>query len=123
MGPTRNFPTRWRRRIHERRVARSANVVHRPIVECEAKPLVLVVDDTPANLVATRAVLSSLDVEIIDASSGREALACVEEHTFAVALVDVQMPKMDGFELARRLRHRPDCKELPIIFVTAIHRD
>ena len=84
---------------------------------------VLVVDDTPANLVALGAVLEPLGVRIVEARSGAEAIARASEESFAVALVDVQMPEMDGFEVARRLRETPTGVELPIIFLTAIHRD
>jgi len=84
---------------------------------------VLVVDDTPANLVALGAVLAPLGVRIVEARSGAEAIARASEESFAVALVDVQMPEMDGFEVARRLRETATGVELPIIFLTAIHRD
>lgn len=87
------------------------------------RPHVLVVDDTHANVVAMHAILEKLDVEIVEAASGEEALVHAAEHTYALALIDVQMPRMDGFELARRLRATPNGSELPIIFVTAIHRD
>ena len=86
-------------------------------------PSVLLVDDMPANLLALRAVLTPLDVRLVEASSGEEALSHLAHETFAVALLDVQMPTMDGFELARRLRASPEGRELPIIFLTAIHRD
>ncbi len=90
----------------------------------EIQPKVLVVDDTPANLVAMQAVLQPLHVEIVEASSGEQALEVAAQHpSFAVALIDVQMPRMDGFDLAAHLRAMPEFKELPIIFVTAIHRD
>jgi signal transduction histidine kinase len=84
---------------------------------------VLVVDDTPANLVALRAVLGPLGVRIVEAHSGAEAIDRVGEESFAVVLLDVQMPGMDGFEVARRLRDTAAGVELPIIFLTAIHRD
>jgi signal transduction histidine kinase len=84
---------------------------------------VLVVDDTPANLVALGAVLGPLEVRIVEAHSGPEAIARASEESFAVALLDVQMPEMDGFEVARRLRETATGVELPIIFLTAIHRD
>jgi signal transduction histidine kinase len=84
---------------------------------------VLVVDDTPANLVALAAVLQPLDVRVVEARAGAEAIARGSEESFAVALVDVQMPEMDGFELARRLRATATGVELPIIFLTAIHLD
>jgi signal transduction histidine kinase len=84
---------------------------------------VLVVDDTQANLVALGAVLQPLGVRIVEARSGVEAIARASEESFAVALVDVQMPEMDGFELARRLRETATGVELPIIFLTAVHLD
>src|SRR6185503_101031 len=83
---------------------------------------VLLVDDTPSNLLALQAVLSPLGVRIVPAQSGREALECVAREPFAVALVDVQMPGMDGFELAGRIRETELGRDLPIVFVTAIHR-
>src|ERR1700734_912054 len=89
----------------------------------EQRASVLVVDDTPANLVALGAVLEPLGVRVVEAQSGAEAIARASEASFAVALVDVQMPDMDGFELARRLRETATGVELPIIFLTALHRD
>lgn len=91
--------------------------------EPSATPGVLIVDDTGANLVALSAVLRPLGLRIVEALSGEEALAKVREESFAVALLDVQMPGMDGFEVARRIRELPKGRELPVIFVTAIHRD
>jgi signal transduction histidine kinase len=88
-----------------------------------ARVSVLVVDDTPANLVALGAVLDPLGLRIVEAHSGAEAIARASEEPFAVVLLDVQMPEMDGFEVARRLRETPTGVELPIIFITAIHRD
>ena len=70
----------------------------------------MVVDDRPANLIAMRAVLSPLAVDVVEASSGEEALEAVATSTFAVALIDVQMPGMDGFQLATRLRQTPNWK-------------
>ncbi len=84
---------------------------------------VLVVDDMPANLLAMRAVLEPLHVRVVEASSGEEALRHVARDTFAVALLDVQMPTMDGFELARRMRESEPGREMPLIFLTAIHKD
>src|SRR5258708_233341 len=84
---------------------------------------ILLVDDTQANLIALSAVLSPLGVRIVEAHSGVEAIERVAKEPFAVALLDVQMPGMDGFELARRLRETDAGFELPIIFLTAIHRD
>jgi two-component system, sensor histidine kinase and response regulator len=83
-------------------------------------PKVLLVDDLPANLLTLEAVLGPLECELVSARSGREALERVQEHEFAAALLDVQMPEMDGYELARRLRDELGLRELPIVFVTAM---
>src|SRR5262249_8044593 len=91
--------------------------------EGEAPPAsVLLVDDTPANLLALRVVLQSLGARLVEASSGAEALEHVRREPFAVALPDVQMPGMDGFEVARRMRRCEHGRDLPIVFMTAIHR-
>jgi len=84
---------------------------------------VLIVDDTPANLVALGAVLQPLGMRIVEARSGPEAIELVSRESFACVLLDVQMPGMDGFEVARRLRQMEAGAEVPILFLTAIHRD
>lgn len=84
---------------------------------------ILLVDDTPANLFALAAVLKPLGARIVEASSGKEALERVATESFAVALLDVQMPEMDGFDTAARIRTMDMGRELPIIFLTAIHSD
>jgi signal transduction histidine kinase/DNA-binding response OmpR family regulator len=84
---------------------------------------VLLVDDSPANLLALEAVLSPLGVRTVSARSGQEALEHARHEPFAVALVDVQMPDMDGFELTARLRQSEFGRDLPIVLITAIHRD
>jgi signal transduction histidine kinase/PleD family two-component response regulator len=84
---------------------------------------VLLVDDTPANLLALEAVLGPLDLHLVSTRSAGEALQYIERESFAVALIDVQMPEMDGFELTRRLRSLEFGRELPVLFVTAIHGD
>ena len=86
-------------------------------------PAVLLVDDTPANLIALTAVLGSLEVRLVEATTGAAALEHVQREAFAVVLLDVQMPGMDGFETARRMRELPGGRELPIVFLTAIHRE
>ena len=68
---------------------------------------------------ALEAVLAPLDVEIVRASSGARALALVEAHAFAVVILDVMMPEMDGFETARRIRQQDRGRSLPIILLTA----
>jgi signal transduction histidine kinase len=80
---------------------------------------VLIVDDTAANLVALDAVLAPLDVEIVRATSGAQALELVRAHGFAVMVLDVMMPGMDGFETARRVRALERGRLLPIILLTA----
>ncbi|HEX5658345.1 MAG TPA: response regulator, partial [Polyangiales bacterium] len=87
------------------------------------KSSVLVVDDTPSNLMALTAVLGPLGVRVVQARSGAEALARLQDEEFAVVLLDVQMPEMDGFEAASRIRATEHGRELPIIFLTALHRD
>ncbi len=87
------------------------------------RPRILLVDDSPANLVALEAVLRPLALDLVLACSGAEALDKVSDTAFAVVLLDVQMPEMDGFEVASRIRATASGREVPIIFLTAIHRD
>ena len=84
---------------------------------------VLLVDDTPANLLALSAVLKPLGARLVEARSGKEAIEHVARESFAVVLLDVQMPEMDGFETAAKIRSLDSGRELPIIFLTAIHSD
>ncbi len=84
------------------------------------KPKILIVDDRPENLLAMEHVLSGLDAELIRAGSGNEALTHMIHSDFAVVLLDVQMPEMDGFEVASLMRDREATRNIPIIFVTAI---
>lgn len=83
---------------------------------------ILLVDDRPENLVALRAALEPEGYFLEDALSGQEACRLAEEYEFAAILLDVQMPIMDGFETARRLRLSSRARHYPIIFVTAIDR-
>jgi signal transduction histidine kinase len=80
---------------------------------------VLLVDDQPANLVALEAMLQGLGQNLIKAASGREALKWLLTHEFAVVLLDVKMPDMDGFETATLIRQRDKSRHTPIIFLTA----
>lgn len=84
-----------------------------------APPAVLVVDDRAANLIALEAVLDRLPARIVSARSGEEALARTAEEEFALALLDWQMPGMDGIEAARLMRERMPAKQPPIIMLTA----
>lgn len=81
-------------------------------------PKILVVDDNPANLHAMRKVLQLLDAELFMASNGNDALGLALENEFALALLDVRMPGMDGFELATLLHESEEGAKIPIIFVT-----
>jgi signal transduction histidine kinase len=80
---------------------------------------VLVVDDNPAMLESLAAVVSGMGLEVVTATSGREALRQLLQRDFALVLLDVNMPIMDGFETAALIHGRPRSAHLPIIFVTA----
>lgn len=84
---------------------------------------ILVVDDTPANLVAMRRLLAKMNCVVIEAASGNEALSACLDHEFALILLDVQMPEMDGFEVASLLSDNAETRDIPIIFVTAAYKD
>ncbi len=86
-------------------------------------PKILVVDDTSANLVAMRRLLARSGAEILEASSGNEALGLCLDHDFALILLDVNMPDMDGFEVAALLGESEQLRDTPIIFVTAAYAD
>src|SRR6476619_663786 len=79
----------------------------------------LMVDDNPENLVALEALLRRDGVQLLAARSGAEALELLLVHEVALAVLDVQMPDMDGFELAELMRGAERTKRVPIIFVTA----
>ena len=83
-------------------------------------PRVLLVDDRRDNLLALTAVLESLDVELVQAGSGEEALRRLLAEEFAVIVLDVQMPVLDGFETARLIKQREKTRHIPIVFLTAI---
>jgi signal transduction histidine kinase len=83
---------------------------------------ILLVDDRPENLVALEAVLSDLGQNLVRADSGREALKHLLDDDFAVILLDVQMPEMDGFETAALIRTREKSQHTPIVFITAFNK-
>ncbi len=83
------------------------------------KPNILLVDDKPDKLLALEVVLSDLDANLVRATSGREALRYLLSKDFAVILLDVNMPSMDGFETAALIRQRSSSRDTPIIFITA----
>lgn len=88
-----------------------------------SRPKILIVDDKPQNLYALEKLLTKLNVEVVQTTSGFEALSLTLEHDFCLAIVDVQMPEMDGYELVELLRGNPSTTSLPIIFVSAIFSD
>ncbi len=88
----------------------------------EPKVNILMVDDTPSNLLVLEATLGDLGQNLVRANSGFEALRRLLEHDFALILVDVQMPGMDGFEVADLIRQRDRSRHTPIIFLTAYER-
>jgi len=88
-------------------------------MQSQPKVNVLLVDDNPENLIALEAILDDLGQNIVKASSGEEALRCLLNQDFAVILLDVQMPGMDGFETATLIRQREKSRNTPIIFLTA----
>lgn len=94
-----------------------------PAPVADARPNILIVDDRKENLLATEKVLKNLDAGIFKANSGNEALSLMLRHRFAVVLLDVQMPEMDGFEVAMLMRDDESMRGIPIIFVTAISKE
>ena len=81
---------------------------------------ILLVDDRPENLTALEAILGALDQTLVSANSGDEALRALLSDDFAVILLDVQMPGLDGFETAAHIKRRERTKDIPIIFLTAV---
>jgi diguanylate cyclase (GGDEF)-like protein/PAS domain S-box-containing protein len=96
-----------------------------PVAAASARPAaaVLVVDDNAAKRLAIRAMLTPLGHAVVEADSGREALRAVLTQSFAVILIDVRMPILDGYETARLIRRRSQAQFTPIIFVTAFGLD
>jgi CheY-like chemotaxis protein len=84
-----------------------------------AKPRILLVDDRAENLTALEAILSSLNQVLVPVRSGDEALKALLSGEFAVILLDVVMPGMDGFETAAHIKRRAKTRDIPIIFLTA----
>jgi diguanylate cyclase (GGDEF)-like protein/PAS domain S-box-containing protein len=91
--------------------------------ERPALPSILIVDDSAAKRLAIRAMLTPLGCEVVEAASGRDALRAVLGDTFAMILMDVRMPTLDGYETAKLIRERPQSQLTPIIFVTAFGGD
>jgi len=87
------------------------------------KPKILIVDDRTENLVTLEKLLSDIDATIIKASSGNQALITLLQHEFALILIDVEMPEMDGFETVELMRQDKKNKYLPAIFISAIYSE
>src|SRR5690349_12157558 len=83
---------------------------------------ILLVDDHPENLLALETVLSDLGQNLVKVQSGREALKKVLNEDYAVILMDVQMPEMNGFETAMLIRERQRSQHTPILFLTAFNK-
>ena len=83
----------------------------------------LLVDDKEENLLALRAILEPLDQDLVSVRSGEEALRQLLVRDFAVILLDVQMPQLDGFETAELIKRRERTRHIPIIFLTAVGKD
>lgn len=88
-----------------------------------SKPQLLLVDDHPENLVAFESLLEDFDVDLLQARSGEEALQLLLRHEVALVILDVQMPGMDGYEVASLMQTGASTRRIPIIFVSAINRD
>ncbi len=94
------------------------------VVEADAPPArILLVDDHPPNLVALDGILDPLGQELVHAHSGEEALRHLLNSEFALILMDVQMPGIDGIQTAKLIKQRQRNRHIPIIFLTAIHKD
>jgi CheY-like chemotaxis protein len=87
------------------------------------KTKILIVDDREENLIALEKILDVFDVDIIRSYSGNEALVNLIEHKFALVLMDVQMPEMDGFETVQIMRKDKNLEDIPVIFISAIYRE
>ncbi len=98
-------------------------MTQRPTIPPNEQVDILLVDDRPENLLALEAILEPLGQRLVRAPSGEDALRCLLEREFAVILLDVQMPGMNGFETAELIKARERTRFTPIIFLTAINKE
>ena len=98
------------------------NASDHPLPDPVDRVKILLVDDQPENLLSAEAVLEGLGEQIVKAESGREALRHLLDEDFAVIVLDIMMPEMDGFETAALIRQRERSRHTPIIFLTALGR-
>ncbi len=99
------------------------NSPEKRIQELDYRQTILLVDDRPENIASLEALLDDGRRELLSATSGERALQLLLEHDVAVVLLDVQMPVMNGYEVARLMRSNRKTRNVPIIFITAIERD
>ena len=85
------------------------------------QPLVLVVDDNPQNLELILAYLEDLDIEMISAEGGQEALDIIHDQFPDLVLLDVMMPKISGFEVCEKIKSNPATQDIPVIMITALN--
>lgn len=86
-------------------------------------PAVLIVDDDPDDLVALSATLEPLGLEVVKAGGGEEALQLILDRDFAAVILDLMMPRLNGFEAAALIRQRERCRDLPILILTGFDED
>src|SRR5436190_7298493 len=117
------MPARWRQPTHRqasgpRTAAGSSQVLFAMNPPIPAK--ILLVDDTPSKLFSLATLLENSGHQVVQAKSGKEALRILLKQDFALILLDVSMPGMDGFETAQLIRQRKNSEFTPIIFITGI---
>ncbi len=89
----------------------------------KAAPAVLIVDDDPDDLVAVEATLEPLRIEVVKANGAEDALRLILDRDFAVVIMDLMMPRLNGFETAALIRQRDRCRDLPILILTGFDED
>ena len=102
---------------------KAGNSLARRIGPAEATASILLVDDRPANLLALEAILDPLEQRLVKANSGEEALKHIREEDFAVILMDVRMPEMDGLRAIELIKQREESARIPIILLSAVAID